>query len=104
VLANLARADSVVKRMVPFRVEESLDRYQSRRRIRRFTYNFAREMGLSGKQHCVVVHTIIGILEAPYRPARRDLFDGINDRPVQFHPTNREKCKKDELPYDVEEK
>ena len=48
------------------------------------SYRFAPHMSLPREQDNVGIHVIIVILEASYRRARRDLFDGLNDSPVKF--------------------
>jgi hypothetical protein len=48
------------------------------------SYRFAPHKSLPGEQDNVGIQVIIVILEASYRRARRDLFDGLNDSPVKF--------------------
>jgi hypothetical protein len=48
-------------------------------------------MSLSCEQHNIGIYVIIVVLEASYRPARCDLFDGGNHCPIQLHAANREK-------------
>jgi hypothetical protein len=47
--------------------------------MRRNTHGLAPRMNLSFDQDDVIIHVVIVILEASYRRARHDLFDGSND-------------------------
>jgi hypothetical protein len=85
------RARSSVKRMAPFqqnekmRSELALTMYGcAREKMRRDPYRFAPHMSLPREQDNVGIHVITVILEASYRRAKRDLFDGLNDSPVKF--------------------
>jgi hypothetical protein len=45
----------------------------------RNTHGLAPQMNLSFDQDDVGIHAVVVILEASYRRARHDLFDGLND-------------------------
>jgi len=62
--------------------ELALSMYE--REMGRDSYRFAPYMSLPREQDNFGIHVIIVILEASYRRARRDLFDGLNDSPVKF--------------------
>jgi hypothetical protein len=52
--------------------------------MRRNTHGLPPHMNLSFDQDDVGIHVVIVILEASYRRARHDLFDGLNDSLFKF--------------------
>ena len=55
----------------------------AREKMRRDSYRFAPHKSRRREHDNVGIHVIIVILEASYRRARRDLFDGLNDSHVK---------------------